>query len=727
MSTWHVSAQPRSGYYCTMPLRPRLVAVVTAAALVLSAASARAGIVRIEITSRAPLFEGRTFGRVGAYEEIKGVAYGEIDPNESRNALITDIQFAPRNARGLVEYRTTFTVRKPVDLSKADGVLFYEIVNRGNHGRLFQVGGDPGDGFLYARGQVVLWSGWQGDMPIASVRAGQEGIDLPTARQSNGAPIVGPVWKRFASVAAGATTFALGALPGREPATLDTSTATLISVVSEAPDGTKTGVTTIRPSDWAFADCRNSPFPGTPDPNAICLAKGADPSLLYELVYQAKDPLVLGVGMAAMRDVVSFFRYAATDDRGTPNPVASSIRWAIGFGNSQSGRFAKAFLNLGFNQDERGRLVWDGLDTYIAGMLGSFNVRFAVPGDMAELYDPGAEGPLWWADYEDRLRGRPSWGLLHRCSQTGTCPKITEVYGGPEYWYSRGTVGIVGTSGNQDLPLPANVRRYYCAGTTHGGGSGGFQLVPGRAQATGRAPGAATASPAGGTSPEAVPQPNASGFFGNPNPMQETARALYVALVEWVTKGTVPPPSAYPTLRDKTLVPANAAAMGWPKIPGVASPDGVVNPVVDYDYGPGYRYNDNSGVITKVPPPITHAVRMFVPKVDRDGNDVAGVKSLLLRVPLGTYTGWDPIASGALKGRERQLAAGYVPFARTKAERIAKGDPRLSIEERYPSVWQYVAEATRQADELVRLRLLLPEDAIRLMAQLGSTMATGGY
>lgn len=681
-------------------------AVATLAIVFCLAAPALAGIVRLEVLSRAPLFDGRAFGAVGAYEEIRGIAHGEIDPSDGRNALITDIQFAPRNARGRVEYRTTFTVRKPVDMTRASGVLFYEIVNRGNHGRLFQVGGDPGDGFLYTRGQVVVWSGWQGDMPIASLRAGQEGIEVPVARHANGTSIVGPVWKRFTNVAANTNTLSLGALPGREPASLDTRSARLISVASESPDGTKTGVTTIPPSGWAFADCRTVPFPGQPDANSICLAKGADPSLLYELVYQAKDPLVLGVGMAAMRDVVSFFRYAATDDRGTPNPVASAIRWAIGFGNSQSGRFAKAFLNLGFNQDERGRIVWDGLDTYIAGMLGSFNVRFGVPGDMAELYDPGAEGPLWWADYQDVQRGRPTWGLLHRCTQTKTCPKITEVYGGPEYWYSRGTVGIVGTAGNRDLPVPANVRRYYCAGTTHGGGSGGFQLIPGRSQPTGSAEAGA------------VPQPNANGFYGNPNPMQETARALYVALVDWVTKGTVPPPSAYPRLSDKTLVPATAAAMGWPEIPGVASPDGVVNPVLDYDYGPDYRYNDNSGVITNVPPPIKRVVRMLAPKVDRDGNDVAGAKSLLLRVPLGTYTGWDPITSGALKGRERQLAAGYVPFARTKAERIATGDPRLSIEERYPSAWQYVAEAARQADELVRLRLLLPEDATRLMAQV---------
>jgi hypothetical protein len=680
-------------------------AVATVSLLLGAAAPVAAGVVRIEITSRAPLFEGKAFGAVGAYEQIRGIAYGELDPRDGRNAVITDILLAPRNARGMVEYRTTFTLRKPVDMARADGVLFYEIVNRGNRGRLFQVGGDPGDGFLYRRGHVILWSGWQGDLPIANLRAEQEGIDVPVARQADGASIVGPVWKRFPSPPAGTNTLSLAALPGREPASLDTSRATLISVVSEAPDGTKKGVTTIAPSDWAFADCRTAPYPGKPDSNSICLKNGVDASLLYELVYQAKDPLVLGVGMAATRDVVSFFRYAARDDAGTPNPVASAVRWAVGFGNSQSGRFAKAFLNLGFNQDEHGKRVWDGLDAFIAGMLGSFNVRFAVPGDMAELYDPGAEGPLWWADYADTVRSRPAWGLLHRCAQTGTCPKVVELYGGPEYWYSRGSVGVVGTAADRDLPLPANVRRYYCAGTTHGGGSGGFQLVP--------------------TRPTASGAQDAGGMLANPNPMQETSRALYVALVEWVVRGTEPPPSAYPRLRDKTLVPATAAAMGWPKIPGVPAPDGVVNPVLDYDYGPEYRYADNSGVITNVPPPIRKAITVLVPKVDRDGNEVAGVRSLLLRVPLGTYTSWNPIATGALKGRERQLAAGYVPFARTRSERLADGDPRLSIEERYSSLWQYVSAASGQASELVKQRMLLPEDATRLIAQVIADMAVG--
>ena len=532
-------------------------------------------------------------------------------------------------------------------------------------------------------------------MPIASVGAGREGIDVPVAKNRDGSPVTGRVVERFINVPGAVNTQSLGGA-GRMPLTLDTTKAVLISAASETPSGVKGGVTTIPSTDWAFADCRTVPFPGTPDPARLCLKSGFDPALLYELTYTAKDPYVLGVGMAAMRDVVSFFRYTEKDAAGTANPLFGLVPHVIAMGNSQSGRLAKAFLNLGFNEDEHGRIVWDGLNARIAGMLGSFNTRFAQPGDIAELYLPGAEGPLWWGDYEDKVRGLPAWGLLHRCSASKTCPKITETYGGPEVWYSRGTIGIAGTTGKEDLPLPENVRRYYHAGTSHGGGMGGFNL---------------------GTRSD---DPNV--LANNPNPEREIDRALYVALVDWVVKGTLPPPSVYPRVTDGTLVPATSAAMGWPNIPKTPKPDGVVNSVLDYDFGPQYRYNDSSGVITNVPPTVKRVIPTLVPKVDADGNDVAGVKSLLFRVPLGTYTGWNPIGSGILKGRERSLAGGYIPFAKTRAERLASGDPRLSIEERYPSLQAYVAAATREAAALVADRLLLPDDAARLLKQIVDDM-----
>jgi len=396
--------------------------------------------------------------------------------------------------------------------------------------------------------------------------------------------------------------------------------------------------------------------------------------------------------MAAMRDVNSFFRRASAANG---NPIAGRINWAIGYGISQSGRFLKNFLLLGFNEDEDGRIVWDGAHPIIAGQMGQFNIRFAQPGNIANIFEPGAEGPIWWGDYNDTARGRGVTGILERCRASDTCPKIFDDFGGPEIWYSRGSVGIAGTKGKEDLRLPRNVRRYYHASTTHGGGGGGF----------------------------AVAQPAIAGqmLARNPNPQTEIRRALFIALTDWVTEGKRPPRSDYPRVSDGTLVPATATAMHWPKIPGAPTPDNVINVLMDYDYGPDFRYNDQSGVMTNVVPPIKQIIPTPAGKVDEDGNEIAGVKSVLLQAPLGTYTSWNPVASGPLMGNEASLAAGYIPFAMSKAERMANGDPRRSVEERYGSQEGYDCVVRHVATQEVRKRLLLQEDADRLIAQAAAS------
>lgn len=680
-----------------MTAHSRRLTYVAVAGALLIAAAADARVTKITIDSTTSLDNGTVYGPAGAYQVLRGTAYGEIDPTDRHNVGITDIPLAPRNANGKVEYKAQFAIHKPVDVSKATGTLVYNVPNRGGIAIPYTAGDTS---FLWRRGDIVLNSAWQGDMPIASVPATQLGIDVPIAKMPDGSPVVSPTYARYVAIAAASngtwqTTQSLPG-PGRTPATLATGSTKLVSATQESPSGVKSGVVEIPTTDYAFADCRTTPFPGTPDATRLCIKGGYNPALLYELVYDAKDPFVLGVGNAAMRDVISFFRYEAKDDAGTANPIAGKASTVIGFGNSQSGRFQKHMLNNGFNEDEKGRMVWDGMNPNIAGMMGSFNVRFTSPGDIAELYMPGADGPLWWLPYEDKVRGRPAWGLLSRCMATSTCPKIMETYGGPEAWYSRGTVGIAGTTGKEDLPLPDFVRRYYHAGTTHGGGAGGFNL------------GTASTNP--------------NQFAGNPNPQREINRALYVAMVDWVQKGIEPPPSAYPRVSDGTLVAATSAAMGWPNIPNSPKPDGVMNSVLDYDFGPQFRYLDGSGVITNMPPPVKQVIPTLAPKVDADGNEIAGVRSLLIRVPLGTYTAWNPIPSGPLKGREASLAAGYVPFASTKAERMASGDSRLSIEERYTSLWLYYFYAVNEANKMVSQRLLLPDDAAVMINQLLNNM-----
>src|SRR5713101_9183632 len=431
-----------------------------AAVLLIAAAASEARVTHITVSTTTSAFNGRVFGDAGAYEQVRGTATGELDPLNPRNEVITDIHLAPRNANGKVTYTATFTLLKPVDMSRASGAMVYEVNNRGNHilqaVGFFNVGvsasNPAGDGFLYNTGDVYLWSGWRRDL-VFNPAAATESVDVPVARNPDGSSVTGPTFARFVAVVGNVNTQSLPGR-GRTPASLDTTKARLISIAHENNLGVRTGVVEISSSDWAFANCATTPFPGTSSSTQICLKNGFDPNLAYELVYTAKDPLVLGVGMAAMRDVNAFFRHAGAADE---NPIAGRINWTIGYGISQSGRFTKNFILLGFNEDEDGRIVWDGAHPIIGGAMGQFNIRFAQPGNIANIFEPGAEGPIWWGNYNDVARGRGVTGILHRCQKTDTCPKVVDDFGGPEAWYGRGGVGISGTGGTQghkDVKLP---------------------------------------------------------------------------------------------------------------------------------------------------------------------------------------------------------------------------------------------------------------------------------
>jgi hypothetical protein len=636
---------------------------LAALSLITLAASVEARLTRFVIEKREPS---------GQFEMLSGRFYGELNPKDAHNTIITDIQSAPRNARGMVEYSATFSMAKPADMSTASGVLIYSVTNRGS-----------GAATASAAGHVSVVSGWQGDVVA---RAGVQTIEVPVAKD-----LTGPVLARFINMPAKSNTLSLttavSGLVYQRPATLDTSKATLNRRASE--DGE---LLPIPGGDWAFADCATVPFPGTPDASKICAKGGFDPAYLYELVFTAKDPLVMGIGYAATRDLNSFLRYADKDDTGTANPVAKKIQWVVSQGNSQSGNFIRSYIHLGFNQDEAGRIVWDGANPHIAGRQLALNYRFAVGGGIANPYEPGSEAVLWWSDYADKTRHRATAGMLDRCRATKTCPKIFETFGTLEFWELRMSPNLIGTDAKADIPVPDNVRRYYFPGTTHGGGRGGFS----------------TAAPAA---------PNGCVLAANPNPESDTTRALMVDLIDWVTKGTAPPPSHYPLLSHGDLVTATAAATGFPAIPGIPSPDGLVNSLLDYDFGPDFKYNDLSGLITKWPPAIKQVIPTLVPRVNKDGNDQVGVPSVLHQVPLGTYVGWNVTAAGFNKGRICGLNGGFIPFAKTKAEREASGDPRPSLEERYGSHEVYIANVKIAAARAVKERFLLPEDADRLIAQ----------
>ena len=635
-------------------------------AILLAAPHLHARVVRITI-------DGGTVA--GTYAKTIGHFTGELDPGDPLNRIINDIAFAPRNANGLVEYTATFTLLSPIDSSKASGVLLYETPNRGNSPLNTNSVQDA-----IAAGHTLLTSGWQGDL---TSQPGLETIAVPIAKNPDGSSITGPVIARISNQPEHATTASLSTgfagLHYQWPATLDTSKAFLTKQPSDDSEQIP-----IASSDWAFADCSNKPFPGDPDPTKICLRNGFQSNLLYQVVFTAKDPLVLGIGLAATRDLVSFFRHSS-------NPAKVSVTHAIAFGTSQSGNFLKTFLNLGFNEDEQKRIVFDGMNPNIAGRQTPMNFRFAIPGGSAGLYEPGSEGVLWWSDYRDDARHRPTAGLLDRCRATKTCPKIIETFGSTELWELRMSPGLLGTKADADIPLPPNVRRYYFPGVTHGGGRGGFQVIE------------------PGTHGRVCELPD------NPNPSSDTMRALRQALIDWVVKGAAPPDSRYPTLAHGDLVHPTRTAMGFPAIPGAPLPDNMMNTFLDYDFGPDFKSNDLSGWITIQPPIVRGTIPMLIPRTDADGNETSGVASVLHQAPLGTYLGWNVTSSGYLKGRACGFSGGYIPFARTKAERLASGDPRLSLEERYGTHQRYVQQVRATAAKLVKERFLLKDDAARLI------------
>jgi hypothetical protein len=640
----------------------------------------QARITRIVVDHKdSPAYEGRSFGEAGRYERISGHAYGELDPKDPLNAIITDIQLAPRNARGMVEYSATFLLVKPVDMAHASGVLLYEVPNRGNSA-LVRGANNPGAmADYFRRGHAVLTSGWQGDI---AAHDGLETITVPIAKNPDGSSITGRVLARLFDMPANSNTLpiAAGGTPRPYSESLDTTKAILTRKASEG-----TEIIPIKSADWAFADCSTTAFPGTPDPGKICLKGGFTPAFLYELTYTAKDPLVLGIGFAATRDLNAYFKSGDSDQLG------HKISHAIAWGNSQSGNFLRTMVHLGFNQDESGRIVWDGINSNIAVRQLAMNYRFAAPGGAAGLYEPGSDGVVWWTDYADEVRHRPIGGLLDRCRATETCPKVFETFGASEFWNLRGSPDLVGTRADRDLPLPSNVRRYYFPGVTHGGGQGGFSTT-------------------------AAKPPGHCELPANPNPSSDSMRALMVALVDWVVKGAAPPPSQYPRFDQKQLTLPTQAAMKFPVIPGQPLPDGILNSLYDYDFGSHFNYNDLSGSISVQPPVIKQMVPSLVPAVDEVGNETSGIASVLHQVPLGTYLGWNVTATGFLKGQGCGNQGGYIPFANTKAERLASGDPRPSIEERYGTHEVYVDKVRLAAARLVRDRYLLQDDADRLIA-----------
>lgn len=670
----------------------KIARVLTVAAIAV-VIPANAAITKLEITSQGPAYGGYSFPGVGTYEKIVGKAYGELDPKDRRNKVIVDLSLAPRNAKGKVEYAFDFYILKPTDLSKGNHKAFYEPPNRGrktfgNFNR--SKGGNdpaqsanPGDTFLAPQGYTMVWSGWDASAGTDNSKFNTT-ITLPVAKNADGSSITGPAYEYIVT---GAASYKLA----YAAATTDTAKATLTHRVrlDDKPEA-------LPATSWEF----------TNNGNAIrLLPEGTKFTAndIYELSYTAKDPTVNGIGFAAIRDFNSFLRYAGADSAGTKNPLAGDVTRILSYTQSQPGRLLNDFRQLGFNEDENGKIVIDGMLNWIAAGDGiNMNYRFSQPGRTQrnrqdQLYVEGVF-PFANAKSKDPITGKTA-GRYDACTVTKTCPLALEVYSENEFYVKAGSLMSTDAAGKKDLPDQPMARNYLIASHQHGVGNGkkGVCQVP-----------------------------------TNPLDSSPVLRALFSDLDEWSTKGTLPPPSMVPHLADGTLVPPMPQEkVGFPKIPGVTY-NGLKSTRYLLNYGPDFY---KTGIMTVNPPVMKSPIfdnpangpiyPSYVPKTDADGNDIAGLRLVDVTVPLATYTGW-ALRTGPQTGDGCEGSGQYITFPKTKAERMNSGDPRMSIEERYPAFSAYSNAVTKALDEMIAKRLILAQDRdAQLKRLLDAGKATG--
>jgi hypothetical protein len=634
-------------------------AIILIAAILIFASPSAAKVVKFEILKvESPAFEGRTFGAVGTYDRILARATIAVTPDDVHNKIIVDIERAPRNAQGQVEAVTDVEILRPTVATSGNRTLFYEVLNRGSKlgFALFNdvpavtndlvKATDAGNGFLMNRGFTVVWSGWQGDIIPGG---GRMTFTPPTVAGVTGLAREDFIFDHNDNPASGTLSY-----PAAE---LD-------------PSHTKISVRERE------ADARTMPVGlevtfESPTKISVKRPEGFDAGAIYEFIYTAKDPKVMGLGLAATRDVVSFLRNEAADTSGAANPVAGRIDRAIGFGLSQSGRYLHDYLYLGFNADEAGRTVFEGLMPHISGGKKTFtNYRFSQPGrspyEHADMLYPGADFPFTYPMLTDSVSGK-SDGFLARCLAAGNCPKIIKTDSELEFYQQRASLVTTDTNGDP-ITMPDNIRLFLLSNLQH------YSLAQDKSQMV-----KVCANPT------------------NPLNAGPPVRALLVAMSEWIIKGTLPPDSRYPSRANETLVAPSADKVGFPQIPGFSYPSRIAQPAL-------LKSDD-------MPPTKGAAYPVFVPKTDADGRDIAGIHLPTLEAPAATHTGWNLRKAGFGEGELCDNNGTMIPFAATKEERLKNNDPRLSMAERYPDEGDRAAAIEKATQQLVRDRLVLEEDA----------------
>ncbi|MEO7726997.1 MAG: alpha/beta hydrolase domain-containing protein [Burkholderiales bacterium] len=662
-----------------------------AGVLLLAACTATdARVTEINVAAVEPFADGASYGTTGAYERVRGTFKGELDPADARNKVIVNLDRAPRNARGRVEYEADFFLLRPADAARGNHKIIYDVTNRGRkfiHARLMDAkpasvaatndpksADDAGTGLFFRMGYTLAWSGWDSEAPRTA-----NGMAMkPVIATADGKTIVRLIRDELVS---GTRTRVDPPKPGEPPraqtfklsyeaATLDQSQAKLTARRGETDERVE-----IPAARWAYAG-----------PRALELLPAGtqpEPGTLYEFHYPAKDPRVLGIGMAATRDLISFLRNDAADSKGNANPARPGIRTTLAFGISQSGRFLRDFVHDGFNQDEGARKVFDGVLAHTGGAGGVFlNHEFAQANRTGTQHEdhtfPENAFPFSSARMTDPVTGKTA-GLLRG---DGFDPLWMETNTSTEYWQKGASLLVTDPLGVRDVELPGHARAYLIAGTQHGG---------------------------------AAWMTSTQGSCVNPrNPHSPTPalRALLVALDEWASEGRLPPPSMTPRIGDQTFTTPEQLA--FPAIPGIAVA----------------RRVNAIGVLKDWVKPemdMSRPYRTLVTQVDADGNEIAGIRLTDIAVPLATYTGWNyyraPFPAGELCDRDGT----YKPFAATREEREAAKDPRLSLGERYGNHADYVKKVEAAAAKLVAARVLLNEDAERLIARARSDEIRGRF
>jgi hypothetical protein len=651
----------------------------------LAATPLSAEVVRIEVQSRRDLADGQPFGQAGPYEKLSGKIFFAVDPALPANRIVTDLDKAPRNSAGKVEFASDFFVIKPKRIERGNGAVLYEVSNRGgksmlgffNHASGSLDPGSPaemGDGFLMRQGFTLLWVGWQFDPPP---RQGLVRLYPPTA-SDNGRPIRGVVRSDFV-VTQREFDHSLADRDHLAYSVVDAGAANNVMTVRDSVDGPRRVV----PRDqWKFSRLEDGRV--VEDATRVYMAAGFEPGKIYEVVYTAQDPPVVGLGPAAIRDVISMLKYKSADAVSIP---AAAITRALAFGVSQSGRFLRSYLYYGFNRDEGNRKVFDGVIAHVAGGgRGSFNHRFAQPSrdghPYLNFFYPTDIFPFSDVAQTDPESGLTD-GLLTHAGAPELLPKIFYTNSEYEYWGRAASLIHTAIDGASDAPLMDNVRIYLLAAGQHG--------------------------------PGAFPPVRTSGQqLSNPLDYRWAMKALLLAMDRWTANGTAPPPSRYPRVDEQTLVPPDR--LRFPKVPGVTITT-AVHRAYRTDYGPRFA---REGIVTIEPPRIGSTFPVLVPQVDADGNGIAGVKMPELAVPLATYTGWNLFnARSGPTGVLSSMQGSYIPLARTRAERERANDPRPSVEERYRDKARYVGLVSQAALELINQGFLLSEDLAIVLKNAG--------